>query len=106
MPHFYATDSLILDAKGMDIHEVAIVKGKEKKALKYTYDTKQLHIGLDKTYKAKEEYTVYIDYTSKPNELKDEQQGSAAITSHKGLFFINPDGKDKNKPRQIWTQGE
>ena len=23
-----------------------------------------------------------------------------------GLFFINPDGKDKNKPRQIWTQGE
>jgi aminopeptidase N len=106
MPHFYATDSLVLDAKGMDIHEVDLIKGKDKKPLKYTYDTKQLHIGLDKIYKAKEVYTVYIDYTSKPNELKDEQQGSAAITSHKGLFFINPDGKDKNKPRQIWTQGE
>ena len=26
-PHFYPTDSLSLDAKGMDINEVAIVKG-------------------------------------------------------------------------------
>jgi aminopeptidase N len=105
-PYFYPTDSLTLDAKGMDIHEISLVKGKDKQTLKYTYDTKQLHINLDKTYTNKEEYTVYIDYTSKPNELKDEQGGSAAITSHKGLFFINPDGKDKNKPRQIWTQGE
>jgi aminopeptidase N len=105
-PYFYSTDSLVLDAKGMDIHDISMAKGKEKKTLKYTYDSKQLHIGLGKTYTAKEEYTIYIDYTSKPNELKDEQAGSAAITSHKGLFFINPDGKDKNKPRQIWTQGE
>ncbi len=106
-PYFYPTDSLTLDAKGMDIHEVAIIKGRDKKPLKYTYsDTKQLHITLDKTYTNKENYTIYIDYTSKPNELKEEQGGSAAITSHKGLFFINPDGKDKTKPRQIWTQGE
>jgi len=105
-PYFYPMDSLILDAKGMDIHEVSLVKGKDKKNLKYTYDSLQLHIGLDKTYTDKEEYMVYIDYTSMPNKLKDEQGGSAAITSHKGLFFINPDGKDKNKPREIWTQGE
>ncbi len=26
-PHFYATDSLALDAKGMEIKKVAIVKG-------------------------------------------------------------------------------
>ncbi|WP_421020414.1 hypothetical protein, partial [Klebsiella pneumoniae] len=26
-PHFYATDSLQLDAKGMDIQQVAIIKG-------------------------------------------------------------------------------
>src|SRR6185312_3742969 len=105
-PYFYPTDSLTLDAKGMDIHEVSLVKGKSKVPLKYTYDSLQLHIMLDKTYKNKEEYTVFIDYTSKPNQLKEEQQGSAAITSHKGLFFINPDGKDKTKPREIWTQGE
>lgn len=105
-PYFYATDTLTLDAKGMDIHEISLVKGKEKKALKYTYDSLQLHITLDKTYTDKEEYTLYINYTSMPNKLKNEQGGSAAISSHKGLFFINPDGKDKTKPRQIWTQGE
>ncbi len=106
-PYFYPTDTVTLDAKGMEIHEVSIMKGKEKKPLHYTYaDTKQLHIDLDKTYSNKENYTIYIDYTSKPNDLKEEQGGSAAITSHKGLFFINPDGKDKTKPRQIWTQGE
>ncbi|HLG33751.1 MAG TPA: M1 family metallopeptidase, partial [Bacteroidia bacterium] len=32
--------------------------------------------------------------------------GSAAIRSDKGLYFINPEGTDPDKPRQIWTQGE
>ena len=32
-PHFYATDSLTLDAKGMDIKEVAI-KRRHKKSIK------------------------------------------------------------------------
>jgi len=105
-PYFYPTDSVILDAKGMDIHEISLIKGKTKEPLKYYYDSLQLHITLDKTYTNKEQYSIYIDYTSRPNQLKDQQAGSAAITSHKGLFFINPDGKDKNKPRQIWTQGE
>ena len=30
----------------------------------------QLILHLDKTYKGGENYTIYIDYTSKPNELK------------------------------------
>ena len=33
-PHFYKTDSLLLDAKGMDIKEVAIMKGTSKSPLK------------------------------------------------------------------------
>src|ERR1700674_4797518 len=33
-PHFYTTDSLTLDAKGMDIHKLAIVKGSDMKDLK------------------------------------------------------------------------
>ena len=37
-PHFYTTDSLTLDAKGMDIHKVALVKGTTMKDLKYKYD--------------------------------------------------------------------
>lgn len=103
-PHFYTTDSLTLDAKGMDIHKVAMVKGAKMNELKYKYDGWLLHITLDKKYKGGEAYTIYIDYTSKPNEL--EVKGSAAITDAKGLYFINPKGEDKNKPTQIWTQGE
>lgn len=103
-PHFYPTDSLALDAKGMDLHKVAIVKGGKLTDLKYKYDGWILNIQLDKTYKAGEEYTVFVDYTSKPNELK--VKGSAAITDAKGLYFINPLGEEKDKPTQIWTQGE
>ncbi|HET7001891.1 MAG TPA: M1 family peptidase, partial [Puia sp.] len=103
-PHFYPTDSLALDAKGMDIKEISLLKGNQHIPLKYINDGTTLHIHLDKTYRYSENYTVYIDYTSKPNELK--VQGSAAITDAKGLYFINPLGAEKNKPTQIWTQGE
>ena len=46
----------------MEIKEVAIVKGAAKSSLKYKYDGMQLFITLDKTYKGKENYTIYIDY--------------------------------------------
>jgi aminopeptidase N len=103
-PHFYATSQLILDAKAMDIHNVSIVKKETKNALKYKYDGNIISIDLDKTYTANEAYTIYIKYTAKPNEYK--AKGSYAITDAKGLYFINPLGKEKNKPTQIWTQGE
>jgi aminopeptidase N len=103
-PHFYPTDSVLLDAKGMDIKEVAIMKGAAKTALKYKYDGNQINIKLDKTYLKDEKYIIYFDYVSKPNEIK--VTGSAAITDAKGLYFINPKGEEKNKPTQIWTQGE
>lgn len=103
-PHFYATDSLTLDAKGMDIRKVSLVKGSATKDLKYQYDNWQLHVTLDKTYKATENYTVYIEYTSKPDEVK--VKGSAAINDAKGLYFTNPRGEEKDKPTEIWTQGE
>lgn len=104
-PHFYPTDSLTLDAKGMNINRIALYKNGKLSNLKYTYeDSNFLHIRLDKTYKSTENYTIFIDYVSKPNELK--QNGSAAITDAKGLYFINPKGEEKNKPTQIWTQGE
>ncbi|MBP7346656.1 MAG: M1 family metallopeptidase, partial [Sediminibacterium sp.] len=103
-PHFYATDSLQLDAKGMDIKQVAVVKAGKNIPLKYQYDGWVLRINLDKSYTRNESYTIYIDYTAKPDEL--EVKGSAAITDAKGLYFINPTGEDKTKPTQIWTQGE
>jgi aminopeptidase N len=64
-----------------------------------------LNIKLDRTYLRDERYVVYIDYTAKPDEFTGSQ-GSAAITDAKGLYFINPKGEEKDKPTQIWTQGE
>ena len=103
-PHFYPTKTLVLDAKAMDIKEIALMKGTTKVKLSYTYDSLQLHIDLDKTYTAKESYTIYIKYIARPNEYKG--LGSAAIRDAKGMYFINPLGTDKDKPTQIWTQGE
>jgi aminopeptidase N len=103
-PHFYPSNKLTLDAKGMDIHKVAIVSNKINKELKYNYDGLLINIELDKSYKSTETYTVYIRYTAKPNEYI--ANGSEAITDAKGLYFINPLGTDTTKPTQIWTQGE
>ena len=99
-PHFYATNKFALDAKAMIIHQVELNNQK----LDFNYDDFKLIIELPKEYKKDEEFTVYIKYTARPEKVK--QKGSAAIKQAKGLYFINPDGADKNKPTQIWTQGE
>ncbi len=99
-PHFYNVSDLELDAKAMLIHEIT----SNGKVLKYEYDGNKLNIKLGNTYAKGEEYTVYIKYTARPEEV--EQEGSAAITSAKGLYFIDPLETDPNKPTQIWTQGE
>jgi aminopeptidase N len=104
-PYFYSTDSLFLNARGMEIKEVSLLFGTDKKPLTYKYENDSLKIQLDKTYTRDDQYKIFIDYISKPDELKDVG-GSEAINSDKGLYFINPDGKEKDKPRQIWTQGE
>ncbi len=102
-PWFYPTDRLTLDAKNFDIHYVALAGKKD--TLRYSYDNEQLRIYLDRTYTRRDTFHVVIHYTAKPEE-RESFGGSAAITSDKGLYFINPDGADPNKPRQIWTQGE
>ena len=99
-PHFYPTDSLYLDAKGMDIQGITL----NGKALKYAYDSLTLTIQLDKTYTRNDSYNLRIAYTAKPDER--QTTGGDAITSDKGLFFINPKGTEKHKMPQIWTQGE
>ncbi|MDG4654263.1 M1 family metallopeptidase [Chryseobacterium arthrosphaerae] len=103
-PYFYPTNELILDAKAMLIHEVALDNNGKRSPLKYEYKNDVLKINLDKTYQKNQDYTVYIKYTSRPNEVK--QEGSMAINDAKGLYFINAQGTDPDLPTQIWTQGE
>ncbi|MBL7825704.1 MAG: alanyl aminopeptidase [Saprospiraceae bacterium] len=102
-PWFYPTDRVTLDAKNFDIHSVTF-DGKTE-PLKYDYNNEQITIALGRSYTRNEEFKVTITYTAKPDE-RESYGGSNAITSDKGLYFINPDGSDKEKPMQIWTQGE
>lgn len=99
-PYFYPTDSLLLDAKGMDIHEVAVMKKSKSLPLKFSYDSLKLNIRLDKVYGSNERYTIYIDYVAKPNQRKGIRK------NERGVYFINPRGKENDKPTQIWTEGE
>ncbi|TYP99194.1 aminopeptidase N [Tenacibaculum adriaticum] len=98
--HFYPQEKVILDAKGMLMHKVTL----NNQTLSYNYDNNELIIDLPRKYNRNEEFTLYIKYTAQPEKVK--QKGSKAITSAKGLYFINPTGLDENKPTQIWTQGE
>ena len=100
-PHFYSTNSIVLDAKAMLIHEISM----NNSALEYSYDDKlHLVIQLPKIYQKNEEFTVYIKYTAQPEKVY--QKASKSIEAAKGLYFINADGSDKKKPTQIWTKGE
>lgn len=103
-PYFFATDSVTIDAKGFDLNTVALLVNGKQQPLSFRYDSMQLHIQLGKAYARTDTFTLFIDYTAKPNELADSDP---YITyDNKGLYFINPDGKETGKPTEIWTQGE
>jgi aminopeptidase N len=123
-PYFYPTNILYLNARGMEIKSVkgtALVykpmlpkpgqKIKEEDSytslpinVTYTYTNDSIRINLGKVFSKDEKYKIEIEYISKPNEVREG--GSGAITSDKGLYFINPTGSDPDKMPQIWTQGE
>ena len=104
-PYFYSTKELVIDAKGMTIHSIGLIDSSGiVKKMSYEYDSVQITISLFKEYSRIDTIDVQIEYTAKPNELKSG--GSEAISDDKGLYFINPLGRDKVKPKQLWTQGE
>lgn len=99
-PFFYASDKVVLDAKGFEFNKVALANTGQE--LEYEYDGLQIEIQLDRTYTREESYHLLIDYVATPRG----SGGSSAISSDKGLYFINPRGEEPGKPSQIWTQGE
>ncbi len=103
-PYFAPLKSLELDARNYEIHQIALITEKDTLPLTYSYDLSKLKITLNRIYQQTDTFSVFIRYTAKPNEI--EEKGSEAITDAKGLYFINPTGKEEGKPRQIWTQGE
>ena len=103
-PYFFPQSDVVLDAKGMNINSVSILNGSAESPLRFEYSEDQLTIDLGKEFQRTDTLSIKIDYLAKPNERK--LGGSDAIKSDKGLYFINPLNEEKNKPQQIWTQGE
>lgn len=109
-PYFYPSSTLVLDAKGFDIHSIKEVN-EANRELRYSYpDSFKLNIPLDRKYTRNDTLDILIDYTAKPNELPTPEAfvtiGSIGGGRDKGLYFINADESDPTKPRQLWTQGE
>lgn len=103
-PYFKPVTGFLLDAKGMNIHTVALLKGKDWIDLNYEYDKLQIKINLPNKYNRTDTLDILIKYTAKTYEL--DVSGSEAIREDRGLYFINHNGEEKGKPRQIWSQGE
>jgi aminopeptidase N len=93
-------DSIILDAKNMEISKVSI--GNE--ILAFRQEKQLLIITLNKPLDNEQSADISINYVANPGVNK--QKGSSSIRDAKGLYFINPLGIDSFKPTQIWTQGE
>ncbi len=103
-PYYYATDSIVLEAKSMDINTIKINTNSKTAFKNYTYINDNLVIYLTKIITATDTISVSIDYRANPERIKKES--GKAITADKGLYFINPLRTDSTKPRQVWTQGE
>ncbi len=104
VPYLYPKNQVVLDAKGFEVHHIHLLEGGETKELLYEYDGLKLFIDLGRDYTRNEHYFLEIKYTARPYE--GDVTGGDAIISHRGLFFINHDRSDPDKPRQIWTQGQ
>jgi len=103
-PYFYATDTLVLDAKSMRIDSVMLAGKKCNARLDYTYENDQLKIRFGHKYSKDETIELYLKYTAMPYAAATG--GSGAINDDRGLYFINTDYSAPHKPAQIWTQGE
>ena len=104
-PYFYATDSLVLDTKVMELLKVGMVRHDKIIPLSYKQNDWHTVIHLDKSYTSQEPYTIYISYIAHPDSVSKIYDVSKA-KKRKGLYFINPLGTNKQLPTEIWTQGE
>src|SRR6056297_1772114 len=101
-PIFDPVQSFALDAQYFDIHSIQDEQGRE---ISFTYsDSMSIVMTWPEVINRMDTVQVYIDYTAVPS--RKPAGGSQAISSNRGLFFINPLGTVANKPTQIWTQGE
>lgn len=100
-PLFYEQNTVHLDAIQFTIQYVK-ADGQTINNVQNTGD--EILIPLPETYRKGRQLTLEIQYSVHP--VASETKPDAAITSDKGLFFIDPQDTIPGLPRQIWTQCE
>lgn len=104
-PYFYNLSTFQINAKGMEIKSVTQIDTAGRATpVQYSYDSTFITVSFPKSLTRKDTIELAIEYISKPNQFRGK--GSEAINDDKGLYFINPLGRDTVKPQQLWTQGE
>lgn len=118
-PYAEWVDTLVLDARRFEILDISIatnyVLDSQKdlssnlilKSTAFNYlDSEQLHIYIPQQFKNSHSnsYLVKISYRAKPRETTNQK--GMAISSDKGLYFVNAQNKYIDRPKQLWTQGE
>ncbi|MCU0417817.1 MAG: M1 family metallopeptidase [Cytophagaceae bacterium] len=101
-PHVYRTDSIVLDAKAFLIDSI---RSSIPMVKPYLYDGEHLTLYFTKKLSATDTVRLDIRYIAQPDQVQASRR-TTYIYGNKGLYFINPLGKDSLKPKQIWTQGE
>ena len=100
-PLFYTQTNLQIDAVRFDIHQLKV---NDKVLTNYTNVDNKIDITLPRPFKKDEEVKVEINYTAHPTATRDFE--GAAITSDRGLFFVDSQDTIPGVPMQIWSQGE
>ena len=104
-PYYYSLDSISLDAKAMEVKSIKVAfSNYENLEVEFINTGRKIKFKLPKTLTRNDTLNLQIKYVANPENVTDG--GSSAISMAKGLYFINADKKDKNKPQQVWTQGE
>lgn len=109
-PYYFSTDSIVLDAKFMDILSVKVdshyldanFRNREGNHFQLDYDSLKLKIYLNETLLKGDTVEVQINYVAHPERIKNKR--GEAIKDAKGLYFI--ERKEDVYPEHIWTQGE
>ena len=104
-PHFHSIKEVTLDAHGMEIQKVGTLDTNGRVIpLQFESDSLTLVVTLKEKQTREDTFNIYVKYVSKPNDLVTVSD--KPYKEDKGLYFINPLNKIKNKPQQAWTQGE
>ncbi|MDZ4757384.1 MAG: M1 family aminopeptidase [Bacteroidota bacterium] len=113
-PYAEWVDTLVLDARRFEVQSIlygiqdGLSEPKMMNPTTFAYpDSEQLHIYVPRDIKninGYKTYKVYIKYKARPRETSNQK--GMAISSDKGLYFVNAQNKYIDRPRQLWTQGE